>query len=333
MSFNQPPPQGPYGQQPGQPGQPGPYGPPPQGPPPQGQPGYGYPQQQPPQAPGPYGQPPQGGYPQQPGGPGYPQQPGGYPPPPPPSGGGKGKAIAIGVAALAVVGAIVGGVVLATGGDGDDDKKESSAGANGDASNSSGGDTGGSDEDSKDSDDAPEPDDGPYKLQAPQRIGDLTRNKSAESGINGPSDNFDESVRAAGVVNPESAYGVYEAGGTRGVIFRGAWGKIDNPESAVDKLLDLRGKEAEKAAGADEKLVGSPKRVNPAGLGDAVLKCQTFRGATMGTGKTQETQFCVWADKSTIAMVAPFKSGSDTSADEAAKETVKVRNATRVKAD
>ncbi|MEE4490896.1 RDD family protein [Streptomyces sp. BE230] len=66
MSFGDPNPNNPYGQQPGQPpqGQPG-YGYPqqaPQGVPQQGQPGYGYPQQQP-------GVPPQGqpgyGYPQQ----------------------------------------------------------------------------------------------------------------------------------------------------------------------------------------------------------------------------------------------------------------------------
>ncbi|MFF1925492.1 RDD family protein [Streptomyces sp. NPDC058221] len=66
MSFGDPNPNNPYGQQPGQP--------------PQGQPGYGYPQQSP------QGVPPQGqpgyGYPQQPGGPqgqpgyGYPQQSG-----------------------------------------------------------------------------------------------------------------------------------------------------------------------------------------------------------------------------------------------------------------
>ncbi|MGW1184121.1 RDD family protein [Streptomyces drozdowiczii] len=66
MSFGDPNPNNPYGQQPGQPpqGQPG-YGYPqaPQGVPPQGQPGYGYPQQP--------GQPGYG-YPQQPGGPGGP---------------------------------------------------------------------------------------------------------------------------------------------------------------------------------------------------------------------------------------------------------------------
>ncbi|TXS37618.1 RDD family protein [Streptomyces sp. OR43] len=66
MSFGDPNPNNPYGQQPGQPpqGQPG-YGYPqqaPQGVPPQGQPGYGYPQAPPVQ---PYGQ--GGGYPQ----PGY----------------------------------------------------------------------------------------------------------------------------------------------------------------------------------------------------------------------------------------------------------------------
>ncbi|MCX4770370.1 RDD family protein [Streptomyces sp. NBC_01260] len=64
MSFGDPNPNNPYGQQPGQqPGQP------PQGQPPQGQPGYGYPQQ------APQGVPPQGqpGY-------GYPQQQPGVPP-------------------------------------------------------------------------------------------------------------------------------------------------------------------------------------------------------------------------------------------------------------
>ncbi|MFD0025416.1 RDD family protein [Streptomyces sp. NPDC058382] len=69
MSFGDPNPNNPYGQQPGQP---------PHGQPPQGQPGYGYPQQ------APQGVPPQGyGYPQQPGQvpyggvPPYPGQPGG----------------------------------------------------------------------------------------------------------------------------------------------------------------------------------------------------------------------------------------------------------------
>ncbi|MGW1230450.1 RDD family protein [Streptomyces sp. NPDC001515] len=77
MSFGDPNPNNPYGQQPGQPpqGQPG-YGYPqqaPQGVPPQGQPGYGYPQQP--------GMPPYGGpqYPNQPGAPapeGYANVPG-----------------------------------------------------------------------------------------------------------------------------------------------------------------------------------------------------------------------------------------------------------------
>ncbi|MBU7598991.1 hypothetical protein JGS22_015575 [Streptomyces sp. P38-E01] len=320
MSFNSPPPQGPYGQQPGPygppQGQPGPYGQQPQGGAP-GQPGYGYPQQ--PQAPGPYGQPPQGDY-------------------PPPKSGGNTKAIAIAVGAVALVAAIVAGAVIATGGkDGSEDGNKAESG------NSAG--TDGSDG-SKGAD-AAAVDDGPHKLEPPTTLGELTRSPQSESRFGGPSDNFEDTVKQSGVQNPQFAAGFYQSEGmsdpqnvdpsklaqAHGLIFRGAWGTIADPEAAVDKLLDLRVKEAEKAAGANDKIIGGPQKATPAGLDGAVMKCQAMDTDPMGSGNTQRTQFCIWGDKSTIGMVAPFRGIGDVSAEDAAKKAAELRKAARVESD
>ncbi|GAA1902783.1 hypothetical protein GCM10009716_10800 [Streptomyces sodiiphilus] len=285
MSHNQP---GPYGQQPPPPGgTPGPYGaPPPPGPPPggpnpyaqggapgpQGAPGYGYPQQQPgpygqPQQPGPYGQQP-GPYGQQQSGqyPGQ-QPPYGQMPPPPPSGGGGRKALI----AAAVVAAVVvtgGALYFLLGGSG------SGLGE----------------------------DDGTrYELSMPQTTGDFELQSSTDES------DFDEQELAElGLQEMEGAGAVYYEGepftgeGGRQLVVSGLYGEVNDPETMVDSLFAVA---AEEMAGDDEvELLGSPESVSPAGLENAVMKCQTLQVTDSDLGVPMQAPMCVWADYSTVAV-------------------------------
>ncbi|MDK1474416.1 hypothetical protein QNO07_13470 [Streptomyces sp. 549] len=336
MSHNQPPPQGPYGQQPQQPG---PYGaPPPQGygHPGQGgapgQPGYGYPQQPPPVGPGqppppnPYGQPPQGGPYGQPGQGGYgqppqggpyggpPQQPGGYPqqsgpyggPPPASPGGGKKKIIAISAVAVAVAGALVVGVLLMGGGGGLED-------------------------------------DGPHTLTAPEEL--LTEYKKIPEDEEGAGSDaeFEEAIGALGVQDAETLDVSYSTVDFKDpaaaaqlptakiMMVAGAWGKVDDPEKTVNDFFTfMAAKEAEDEGGSSE-LVGEPEEFTPDGLDNAVMKCQRMKSDDGPGNSTIELPFCVWGDHSTVGVIAPMQFTGSTSTEQAAEITAKARNEMRVK--
>ncbi|MFH8485716.1 hypothetical protein [Streptomyces longisporoflavus] len=311
MSYNQP---GPYGgqqpQQPGpygqQPGQPGPYGQQPQTP----QPGYGYPQQ------APQGVPPQqGGYgqPQQPGPYGQgPQAPYGQVPPPPPGGGGKKKTGLI-IGGVAVVAAIGVGAYFVFGGGGSTSVE----------------------------------DDGAHKLVAPASVGEYTKDESgSQPDDGGPVGATDEKKAAAlGVKDAEKIAASYKSGEAlkgKQMGFNGLYGQIDDPEQAVDNGFDNAHDEAAKDGGdnADEggdiSWAGSPETVEPAGLDNAVMKCQTAE--VKEDGKTVEMPICVWADHSTygvvfgIDMAAMMKGSGGMSKDDAAEFAADLRKAARVKA-
>ncbi|KAB7850069.1 hypothetical protein [Streptomyces mobaraensis] len=321
MSTDQP---NPYGQQP----PPDPYG---QGAGvPGGQPGYGYPPGQPPyQQPNPYGQPPQqplvnpygqppqagapyGPYGQQPGMPG-PYGP--YPPPIPPQRSGKGKAIGITVGVLAVVGALVGGLMLFSKGSG-----------------------GGS-----------VPDDGKrYKLTAPATVlGDFKKDPSETTKGFGPDGK--EKAAALGVADAEKTGAGYESGegfSQKYLFFNGVYGKIKNPEKTLDRLFGLMGESLEKNSEGDKgdkgELVGSPEKVTPQGLGNAVMKCQYVK--TAGTGDSSggapanfKAPLCAWADHSTTAVVmhvdvASAMGGGSVTLQQAAEQAVRFRDEVRVEA-
>ncbi|MBH1933102.1 hypothetical protein I5Q34_02150 [Streptomyces sp. AV19] len=293
MSYPQP---GPYGQQPQPPqgGAPNPYA---QG----GAPGYGYPQ---PGQPAPYGAPPQQPYGQPPMPP-YGQQPGmpgPYPPPVPPQKGGAGKTVAIVLGALVLVGAIVGGAVvfLNKGGDGgstvaDDGKK--------------------------------------YKLTTPETVaGEYQKDASAPSSST--QGNVDEELKSY-VTNPEKVSASYKAGtglSPKQLKFSGIYGDIKDPEALVDAWFAKAKENSEKQASSG-KLEGSPQKVSPSGLENAVMKCQVAK-TSLGT-KTMDVTLCVWADHSTAATVVPvdaasMMSGKNMSMDDAATITAKVRNDVRV---
>ncbi|RVU19255.1 hypothetical protein EOT10_30165 [Streptomyces antnestii] len=320
MSYNQP---GPYGgQQPQQPGpygqpqQPGPYG---QQPPAAPQPGYGYPQQPPqgvpPQQPGPYGQP--GGYsqPQQPGP--YGQQPqapygqapyGQVPPPPGAPGGGKKKTGLI-IGAVAVVAAIGVGAYLIFSGGG-----------------------------------ASVADDGPHKLITPATVmGDYKRmgeDKGAQDATSG-----DAKVLAqSGVTNAKAVSAIYstisltpgaapsaaDIATSKAVSFMGIYGKVKDPEAAIDSTFAGMKKEQAKKSEPTMTFVGDPQTVEPDGLDGAVMKCQQAQAKNAATQKVDTQYMCLWADYSTIGMGVPAAGGKGTSLDDSAKVTADLRKEVRV---
>jgi hypothetical protein len=295
----------PYGQQPPPyPQQPGPYeAPVPQQP--QPQPGYGYPQQQPQPGYG-YPQQPQPGY-------GYPQQPGmpGMAPPPPPQGGKTGKTIAIVVGALVLVGAIIVGVVMFTGGGSD------------------------------------VADDGPHKLTTPATVADIY-NKDASGGGLDLSDSDVRDLEASGVKNAQSINATYKNGEgltQKTLSFSGVWGEIDDPQAVLDgafaKIADQAAKKPTTDDGGSAELVGSPEAQTPAGLEDAVMKCQKVKFTAPATSDSPIKGFtipiCMWADHSTVGWVVTSDAqkmlgGTDPSLEDAATLTAKVRDDTRVAA-
>ncbi|MFH9748873.1 hypothetical protein ACH4MN_31115 [Streptomyces anulatus] len=299
MSYNQP---GPYGGQPpqGQPGpygqQPGPYGaPPPQGPP-QGQPGYGYPQQAPqgvpPQQPNPYGQPQGYGYPQA-------QQPGPYgqQPPAPPYGGQPGydgqpqqpkkkTGLIVGVAVVALA-VIAGGVYFLTSGGGNSDVADSTKG---------------------------------YKLTPPASVEDFKKDASKPS-VSRPVTGEDKAeAEAMGVKDANKVEVQYQSGNKdnplaqKVLMLEGVWGEVSDPAKTLDGAFAKAEVNMMKGNGDGESkasLVGSPKEFKPEGFDGALMKCQDLKVANDkadGTAAKGPKEFtmpvCIWADYSTVGIVA-----------------------------
>ncbi|MFI5679300.1 hypothetical protein [Streptomyces cellulosae] len=335
MSHNQP---GPYGGQPQQPGpygqQPGPYGQPPQAPPaqpgygqppqaPPPQPGYGYPQQPQPGVPpqqqpygqqAPYGQQPpygQAPYGQAPyGQPPYGQAPYGVPQPPAPGGGKKKAGLIIG--AVAVVAAIGVGAYFVIGGSG-----------------------GGIE------------DDGPHKLTTPSkllskkytRVGDSREAKASSSDA--------KDLAKAGVTDATSVGALYstvdlssldtsdpsavaKAQSSESVSFSGVYGKVKDPEQAVNGTFAEMKRQTDKESD-DVKLIGDAQSVSPDGFEGATMKCQQADGKKQGTEQKQTVYLCIWADYSTLGVVTPTAGSKSYSLAESAQIAADVRKEARVK--
>ncbi|MFD7918241.1 hypothetical protein ACFV3R_03295 [Streptomyces sp. NPDC059740] len=315
MSFNQPPPN-PYGQPQGQP--PNPYGPPQGQPPgpygqpqgqPQGQPGYGYPQQggQAPQQQG-YGFPQQGapqapyGQPQGQPGYGYPQQqPYGGMPPASSGGGGKKTGLIIGGLVVVVV-LIVGGFFLFSGG--------------GDVA--------------------------PYKMVMPASIlnGEFTKNDAASSS--GPASVPDDSeAKKWGVSDAQSVSGQYAKAKTEQMSVAGVYGKIGDPEGAVDAAYAASDKEMSDGASssaASFKIITlkQPTSYSPDDFDGAVMKCSVKQITSGSGGMTIKMPFtmCIWGDSSAIGIVTHVVTptvgdtnpSGDTDAEALANKTAQIRN-------
>jgi hypothetical protein len=299
----QPPQQGGYGQPPVPP-QPGGYGQPQPAP----QPGYGYPQQAPP-AQAPYGQVPQPqAYGQQQPQP-YGQQAGyGYPqaPVPPRGGGGKRTGLIVGVAVALV--AIAAGVFFVTKG-------------------------------SSDSGSALKNDGRKYKLITPGTVAG-TYKKAAGSSDDGFDDKDLATLKSLGMSNPTQVSASYQSGSEltgKMLQFSGAWGTVKDPEKVVDGMFAELKAQASKpdSDGTRTELEGSPEQVKPAGMDDAILKCQKARTSDSSSAKSVEIAVCLWADYSTVGSVIPLDmtalaGGQGPTVEETSTLAAQVRKDTRV---
>ncbi|BDM67291.1 hypothetical protein HEK616_07780 [Streptomyces nigrescens] len=313
MSFNQPPP-GPYGQQPQQPG---PYGQPQQ--PPAPQPGYGYPQQGG-QVPGQqgYGYPQQApqqgyGYPQQPAQPAYGQQapyggqqtPYGVIPQGPEESGGNGKKIGLIIGAVAVVAAIGVGAYFVFG---------------------SGGDV------------------KPYTISLPEKLLNNEYSKAPGNAAGKTPEDFsnDKELRAMGIVDGKFVQGAYANDSKLILGVAGIYGKVNDPESAVDQLYAKLDENQKKSAGnAKIETVTPETEYSPDDFDGAVMKCKVQKATASMGGVTASQKFsmCIWGDSSAIGIVQshaapPSASGGvpsseALSAEQLSEKAAKVRNEVR----
>ncbi|MFH9866262.1 hypothetical protein ACH4NT_09265 [Streptomyces lydicus] len=311
MSFNQPPP-GPYGQQPQQPG---PYG---QPQPPAPQPGYGYPQQG--------GQvPPQQGYgypqgaPQAPQGYGYPQQQPGYGqqspyggqqtpygviPQGPPESGGNGKKIGLIIGAVAVVAAIGVGAYFVFG---------------------SGGDV------------------KPYTISLPDKLlsNEYTKAPGKAAGKAPEDFSSDKELRAMGITDGKFVQAGYTNDSKLILGVAGIYGKVNDPDTAVDQLFaKLDENQQKSASGAKIETVTPETKFSPSDFDGSVMKCKTQKATVSmgGVSASQQVSVCVWGDSSAIGIVQsmpspPSASGGIPSepltAEQLSEKTAKIRNEVR----
>ncbi len=170
-------------------------------------------------------------------------------------------------------------------------------------------------------------DDGPHKLTTPAKVlGDYNRaTKDGDTSDSGSSTVKD--LEKSGVKNGTAVFGAYSTADlsgynpsdpstapsaselltAKGISVIGAYGKIADPQKALDAFFADIQKDVDQSGSAysssgGSKLVGDPESVDVDG---AVMKCQAAKGTNQVTKKTQTDWFCAWADYSTIAMVSP----------------------------
>ncbi|MFF7211534.1 hypothetical protein ACFZAU_13505 [Streptomyces sp. NPDC008238] len=156
---------------------------------------------------------------------------------------------------------------------------------------------------------------GDYKLTTPATVVDGTYSNSSQKLAES------ESGSDQYISNGTSISAAYTSGGEQ-IGFGGAYGGIDDPGAAVDKMISA----ALAGSAASEQ--------HPAGFDGDVMKCGE---KDYGVFKSP---FCVWGDDSTVALLiwspSPEATGSGTIPDapsvaDFAETTAKFRNDVRVK--
>lgn len=175
----------------------------------------------------------------------------------------------------------------------------------------------------------------------------LTQYKKSDSVDSGGFDDSDiQDAEKHGVKNAEGVHAGYQAGDENNPLamkminFMGVYGDIDDPEAVVDGVFADTKKEALKDG--DGEVVGQPKEFKPAGLKDAVLKCQEMKvkddSSSSSSGPSEISMpVCIWGDHSTIGVIlhvdlADAMGGKSADLTAAAELTAKFRNEVRVKA-
>ena len=121
------------------------------------------------------------------------------------------------------------------------------------------------------------------------------------------------------------------------LTFSGVYGTVKDPNAVVDGMFTYLDKQTtdDNSDGSTVELQGAPQKVTPAGLDDAVMKCQSAKYTEDGTSFTMPV--CLWADYSTVGYVLPVDigavalgTGGGMSITDAADLTAKVRHDVRV---
>lgn len=150
-----------------------------------------------------------------------------------------------------------------------------------------------------------------YQLTLPVTTGDFRIAEAAEKVTDFDQDRLDK----VGLSNPKGITATYYAGitadeaanmsdpsqlGSREVTTMGvfgAWGKVADPETAVDGLMEYGIEQASKTGGVDMTLVDKPEPMHPAGFDGGVMKCQYAEITGV------RVPVCAWADPGTIGFV------------------------------
>ncbi|QLE72062.1 hypothetical protein FGW37_11000 [Streptomyces rectiverticillatus] len=219
---------------------------------------------------------------------------------------GRGKAIGIGVGVLAVLGSLVGGGLYMV--SGNDDKA------------------------------------GTYTIELPQTLADGEyKQLPGKKEKQGPDADDRAELKKLGLGDADGDNAVYRNDKKQGLQVIGVYGRIPDPEKAVDKMIKEMSKagedDAEQPPG-DELKRGKYQDYRPGGFDGAVLKCkQDAMSFSMdGTRISMTTSQCIWGDKGAVGLVASHSmGGSDDDgrkadglpADKLAELTAKIRNEVR----
>ncbi|MFD0383935.1 hypothetical protein ACFQ2B_21375 [Streptomyces stramineus] len=151
-------------------------------------------------------------------------------------------------------------------------------------------------------------------------------------------------LRRMGVTNPQNITAAYKSGEDKRaqklLRFTGAYGDdVRDPEAVVDGLYEDIKSGAAKDSDPSSKteFEGTPQRMSPEGIGDAVLKCQMSKWTNPGSpgAKALRMPLCIWADKYTVGTVFALDTnlivrGEDLGLEEAASRVARLRTDVRV---
>lgn len=191
-------------------------------------------------------------------------------------------------------------------------------------------------------------DDGPHKLTTPAEVMDgQYKRMGKDQGPQDPSSGDAKDLAASGVTNSKSVSGIYSTidlsnpdtlkdptviAGSKAISFSGLYGKVKDPEAAIDASFANIKKDSGKNSSSKIEFIGDPKSVNPAGLDGALMKCQQAKALNPATNKTDTQYMCMWADYSTLGFGVAAQGGKGVSLDESAKVTAALRKDIRVPA-
>lgn len=184
----------------------------------------------------------------------------------------------------------------------------------------------------------------PYKIALPESLlsGEFHKATGAGSGSEEDLRN-DKTTKALGITDAKGVSGAYENTAKLKVHVSGAYGKVANPETAVDQMFAQVEKSQQEALGSRQaklETVTPVTKYSPSGFDGTVLKCKTLKVSASAGGMTMssDVSVCIWGDNSALGVVqavpaAPSPTGGTATqapgAKDLAEKTAKIRSEVR----